>query len=456
MLRNFVAAAAVTLMIVGAAPDAVIAATREINIYGSVESLYPFIKDFLISKSCTIAKVEGIEKFDDNHRIIVGTNCHNTMACNSYSGYCYSNDTIVISLTAAPSFNSIKAVNNEGDPEYYYLDYCLAPNERRVATYNPDQTEFDPYGNLALDCRDIQLGISDLPSDGFLQISSGRKHGPNNSTYNPLISRNLITNPVDQSGLITYNPLVVPFAPFLSKNVTMKTCDGGGNSGEMCISAEDCPDSTCSAKELDNISREMLVQIFSGNAWYWSDFGAGFPDAPITICMRHAGSGAHAMLDHAIMHNQWGAGLASAESAADPIIWFNDSSSDMMKCITNFQTTDADDTSWYAIGYAKADWLENVGPGYAPYAYSPKYNGFKATRVNIRNGIYDWWSNQWMYVVPGESTNNRIVIRALVDFISNPANIHDRYWATQAEMVWDKGDDFHYPTYRGTDYPQSP
>jgi len=437
MLKKVVAASAAVLMMAGTAA----AATREINLYGA-SAQYLFWNDaagdFLRTKNCTVATDREAVQFDSSHGITVGTNC------GAYGG-----DTVVISYTSKASFDGVMAANSQVHPDAANTG-CTAANERKVATYNVDQPEYNPVGTLALDCRDITLGASDVAAESFIQISSGKLKGPNTGST-ATASRNFVANPVDGSGMITYNPLIVPFAPFLSKDVTLSTCDGGTNAGEMCATTGDCPGSTCSAKELDNVSREMLVQIFSGNAWYWSDFGAGFPAEPITVCLRHAGSGTHATLDLAIMNSKWGAGLAIAENAADPIIWFNDGSSDEMKCINgNYGTT-------YAIGYADADQLE--GTSSYPNVYQPKYNGFAPTRVNIRNGLYDWWSAQWMYEAPGELTNIHKVITDLVAFASLPANIPStkaKFWAAQNEMTWMKGSDFKYPTFQGANDPQTP
>jgi ABC-type phosphate transport system substrate-binding protein len=230
------------------------------------------------------------------------------------------------------------------------------------------------------------------------------------------------------------------------------TCSGGVNSGANCTSASQCPDVTlaqtqCKRIPLDNISRIMAVNIFSGQAWYWTDFGAWYNADPIVACLRHAGSGTHATLDWAVMRSgakDWGWPLVTTENAADPTVWFNDGSSDEMKCIN---------TLIGAIGYADADQLE--GTDNYPNVHALKYNGVEPRRTKVRNGEYDFYSNQWLYF---NRTPTQLE-EALISYASNPANIPStkaKFWATADEMVFNKGDDRVYPGFVGASNPQTP
>lgn len=432
MLKKIAAVSAAVLMVAGAT-GAAQAATRNINLYGA-SAQYLFWNDasddFLATKGCS--NIQQAE-FDSKNGITKGE------ACTSYAG-----DDVVIRYSSKASFDGVMAAKN--------LEHPDAPTSCTNKAERPMVTDISA---AALSCQDVTLGASDVAAEAFTQISSGQLKGPLGGGF---VSRNFVASPVDGSGMTTFNPLVVPFAPFVSNNVTMSTCDGGDLAGEMCSDLADCGAgaTSCTAKPLDNVSREMLVNIFSGQAWYWSDFGAGFPAEPITVCLRHAGSGTHATLDHAVMNSKWGANLVVSESAADPIVYFNDGSSDEMKCISS--NKGAITPALYAIGYADADQL-SAKPEYAPYVTSPKYNGYKATRVNIRNGLYDWFSAQWMYMNPAEAATNKAVVTDLVAFAANPDNIPStkaNYWAAQDEMTWFKDSDLTYPGYRGAAIPQLP
>jgi len=430
MFKKFVAASAAVLMMAGVAS----AATREINLYGA-SAQYLFwndaADDFMTDKGCS--GIVQAQDADKKNGITLG------YACSAYG-----DDDLIIRYSAKASFDGIMAMKNTEHPDAPTT--CTNKSERPMADVVSGTTV------TSLACKDVTLGASDVAAEAFVQQSIGSELGPNGGDF---VFRDFVSNPVDGSGLNTYNPVVVPFAPFLSKNVTMSTCDGGVDDGEMCQTLSDCGDGAtgCTAKPVANISREMMVNIFSGQATMWSDFGAGFPAQPITVCLRHAGSGTHATIDHAVMNNKWGGQLMVFENAAAPIAWFNDGSSDMMKCVTANKTTDINNTDVYAIGYADADQLE-AKPEYAPYAYRPKYNGYNPTRVNIRNGLYDWFSAQWLYEDPNEpnySLTHQVVLD-LNAFAANPAKIPStkaKYWASQDEMVFFKNSDYLYPGFRG-------
>ena len=240
----------------------------------------------------------------------------------------------------------------------------------------------------------------------------------------------------------------------------------------------------------------QAVNIFTGQVSNWTDFGAGYVELPIVACLRHAGSGTMATLDYGVIKGHgwsaaplvttetyngnsngaagpspytaidatwpadatipvtptWGAGDAAGET-----IWFNNGSSDEMKCV-NSQAG--------SIGYSDSDQLTGSGPGTYPNAAAVSYNGFFPNRVNIRNGLYDdFWTNEWLYynpshiqsIYPSTYTVYETLIADLNSFAGNPANLTTtsslgtkaEYWATQGEMAFEKNVDSAYPAYIG-------
>jgi ABC-type phosphate transport system substrate-binding protein len=106
-----------------------------------------------------------------------------------------------------------------------------------------------------------------------------------------------------------------------------------------------------------------------------------------------------------------------------------------------------------AIGYADADQLE--GTDNYPNVHALKYNGVEPRRTKVRNGEYDFYSNQWLYF---NRTPTQLE-EALISYASNPANIPStkaKFWATADEMVFNKGDDRVYPGFVGASNPQTP
>jgi hypothetical protein len=146
--------------------------------------------------------------------------------------------------------------------------------------------------------------------------------------------------------------------------------------------------------------------------------------------------------------NGWGASPVSVESATAPKACFNDKSGDEMNCVNG---------NLGAIGYADADQsLSSYGN-----TARLKYQGEEASRVNIRNGRYDFWSTQWIFENPAAPNYNvtHPWVVALMNFASDPDNVPSTkaaYWAAKNEMTFMKGTDFEYPLYLGASDPQTP
>ncbi len=320
------------------------------------------------------------------------------------------------------------------------------------------QTEANSYvlGSCSgLVCSPITVGISDVKGESFLQSSNGHVNGPLGGSN---VNRSFAG--INTSTLTSfYNPIVVPFAFYANASVTRCADGDEWNTSSACTSG-------AAPAPLSNMSRMMAVQIFSGQALYWTDLGGEFaPNFPIQACFRHAGSGTHATLDWSVMnHSIWGAALQSVEVAGtagtggSPSAWFNDSSSSMVNCIEG-------SGSWSgsgAVGYADAD------QSTSGLMTRLTYNGEAATRVNIRNGRYDFWTNEWAYENTTNSTGTlHNYVSQLMAKASLPQYIPSTviptwgaskslYWASQAEMTFEKTKDQLYPGYVGATDPQTP
>jgi hypothetical protein len=453
------------------------AATVNINIYGaSAQHLFwnDAADNFLIAQGCTNVAQDS---FDSKHGITRGT-------CGS--------DTVYIRYSSKASFDGIYAVKGAVN-----TDGCPTAFERKMV----DEASCSDWvlggtACTALKCQEVTIGASDVAGSSFVQESHGQLKGPNGGGW---VDRTFPATGVDDSGLTPKQPVVVPFGFFANNTVTKTkclgpdpleptasahkavstwgyqcydpdedghsadcigyykcvggTCSGGVNQGNSCSKATDCPDvalesTVCARIPLDNISRVMAVNIFSGQAWYWTDFGAWYNSDPIVACLRHAGSGTHSTMDWAVMRSAaaelYGWPLVTNESASDPTVWFNDGASDEMKCVNQLAG---------AIGYADADQLE--GTDNYPNVHALKYNGVEPRRTKVRNGEYDFYSNQWLYF----KTDLTALENALVAFASDPANIPStkaKFWATADEMVFNKTTDRTYPGYVGASNPQLP
>ncbi len=399
-----------------------------INLYGaSSQHLFwnDAADDFLLSKGCT--NVGRAEK-DDKNGITRGT-CGGQQVYIRYSSKASFDG--ILALLGDDSLAGSAEKCKPGDPGY--PGAALAPYYRLMVDESTCTSWTGaPNSCSGMKCQRITLGASDVAGESFVQQSRGQLKGPLGGGY---ISRSF--DGIDTAGLTSYNPLIVPFGFFVNKSVKK---DG---------------------VELDNISRMQAVQIFSGGAFAWTDFGTNYSvtggsSDDIVACFRHAGSGTHATMDFAVMRgNGWGAGLSTDETTGGPNLYFNDGSSDMMRCVNGSGSW----TGLGAIGYADADQSLSSYPN----TKALKYNGEFGTRVNIRNGMYDFWSVQWLYENPSAPEYNTThpwistgVQTApgwgLMEFASKPANVPStkaNYWAAKDEMNYMKANDQAYPTYVG-------
>jgi len=197
------------------------------------------------------------------------------------------------------------------------------------------------------------------------------------------------------------------------------------------------------------MTRLMATQIFAGQITDWQQLGLTAASTPITVCLRHSGSGTLATLDAAVMRGDYTllqtenySGAAGGYSALSPITYFNDGTSTELYCIANEAN---------AVGIADADKPNVSGsPGYTQITYQ----GAAATRVNIRNGVYDYWSPEELYYSTNASAANPLnatqgkIVATFVTYASNPANLpasENTWWAASSEMSVSKSTDFQYP-----------
>ncbi len=391
----------------------------DLNIYGaSAQFLFwnEAAKDFLTARSCTGVVNDG----DSKNGITVGT-------CGA--------DTITIRYSSKASYDGILATTGSSNP--------LAVNECGGNMFQRKMKT--AYGSTATSCVDVHLGASDVAGESFVQQSHGALKGPLGGTWTDRSFSGVPT-----TGLTPYQPLVVPFGFFANKAIKVSTCESGALAGNLCTAATaeaDCGAGVaCVANTISNITREQAVQIFGGQVYSWKDFGQSYSvdggDDTLVACLRHAGSGTHSTLDKAVMSGAMG--LVSTENVSSPTIYFNDGSSDEMNCINALAG---------AIGYADADQANKTN------TVSLKYNGIPAARNMIRNGAYDFFSNQWMYEKAGLDSVRHNLVVDLAAFAADPANLPGTkasYWSAQAEMVFNKANDSSYPAYVGASIPGTP
>jgi ABC-type phosphate transport system substrate-binding protein len=313
-------------------------------------------------------------------------------------------------------------------------------------------------------CKVVHVGTSDVAGESLIQTSSGQKLGPLGGG-----AVSYAMSGVNTTGLTPNNTVVVPFGFFVNNSVIARTCTSG-LIGNYCTADTQCDTAPANATgvcnptgtTITNISREEASLLFSGVIKNWTDLGAYFTSATpaVHVCLRHAGSGTHSALDLTVMNSGWGANTVIAEKnvttgpaalRSPPFIWFNASSGDEIKCVNGASTANPNGLNTVgAIGYADAD--QALGAANTSQNVAQlKYNGFYPTRTAIRNGLYDFYTNAWLYTNADATVANTIVndpTVGLIVYAQNPANVpasKANYWAAGAEMKYNRAADTGYP-----------
>lgn len=255
------------------------------------------------------------------------------------------------------------------------------------------------------------------------------------------------------------------------------TCTGGANVGGDCSANGnlDCPDALadtqCEGMPIDNLSRLMVLQIFSSENedWLdrWSQFGPWYPDAGIVRCMRCAGSGTHATLDMQVFR---GDASIMGKSLLGRF-YHHKSSSDLTKCVRDNGWPSSFGTPWADTGYAGDT---RLAVGYAdsdkilkstsyPGVHIVKYQGVEPARAKIENNEYNFWAAQTLYwnvaeiadpdgptvnVAPDHTALlNKLIAAAQDASFLNTITPQNMFWTTTGAMACQKSpNERAYPT----------
>jgi len=360
------------------------------------------------------------------------------IACEAANG-----KNVYIRYTSNKSVEGPRAVMNQ-DPQNNDACPLVGGVDKNRAQADWNNNESSPV--FTATCLDVNVGASDVASEAFTQQSSGNKNGTYTTTpYSEALDPATIPG-LDQIGTAA-NPVIVPFA-FFANN----------------------------ALSSNDFTRQQMLLIMSGNVYNWSQFGPGYDDKKVVLCMRHAGSGTHATLDKAIMRDD--AALPVIQALAVPYstkkagVLFHESSSDMMKCINDNGKYDTATTA--AIGYADADAIvasysngNEVKKSSAANVKRLKFNGtsegmtaanfgtygWSQMKNNIINGSYEFWASQWMYInADQEGEDTMDLYTKLTEYAANttlPCPGLGCYWSTASQLHVSKSDDFAIPTLNG-------
>jgi hypothetical protein len=383
--------------------------------------------------------------------------------------------------------------------------YCASPDAtNKACTYNFDG---------------LSLGSAAQPAECWRNVASDNITGTQNSAQAISIGSNIVAvNPmIDPFAFYVNNSVQVSTcAPGTSTVLSPKAgnlCstlnnDGNGGNSSCNVYAADgvtvTTEIACNTGNLSNISRIMATQIFSGAVTKWTDFGSAYSSTAgftnIRDCQRTAGSGTLATLDRSVMFGAtWGKALVSIDNATcypnsgnfpaclksadnlaqDTSVWFNSSTDDMLHCINTLDNAigiaDADactPTSPYTTGgssyasfhpnYATAsgsNWVVGGNtypmPNLCSNLHQIAYDGSMPFRENVRNGNYDFWSKENLYInnttYPSGTPQNTFWAN-IGTYLNNPAELTVAkvgesawYWTSVGEMRFTKSTDIVYP-----------
>ncbi|HYA42299.1 MAG TPA: hypothetical protein VEF34_13415 [Syntrophobacteraceae bacterium] len=451
------------------------------------------------------------------------TDSNNTKSTLVVGGGCTGTDGgfIFLTYTNKASWDGIDAINGVFDTANwgtYNSTYttltptanpCGAGNgdQRPVATAASCPGDATSCTGIAFSCQHIQVGVSNLEEAAIIQTTQGRLKGPMGGAYTCRGSQSQCNQttataawpPYAGSSATAQQMLAYPFAIYVNPGVTSYRCSSASGTtyyNNFCIDDSNCGGTggnhtLCIAQTIDNLSRQQIVALLSGQISNWDQFGVYYPSKPVTVCMRHAGAGTLSVLDLGVMQGStdgkgWGWDMTTSENpvtsaAGPPYFYFNDLQSDETNCLAwadgkTFSGQDSLPSSVKsgAIGYVDAD-NADVSTSCANSPLNPgswtnvgcyqriKYNGWLPTRITMHDGIYDsfWTVDRMYYNTSGAnalSPQQTTIMNQMISLAGNPTNLNSTtipnqylYYASPGELNFIRpgGNTFEYPLYQG-------
>ncbi|MEN6433425.1 MAG: hypothetical protein ABFD06_11250 [Smithella sp.] len=380
--------------------------TSDINIYGASAQF-----NFWKSKGTAYMTSQGCNSFeygyyaDAKKDYIIKASCAQGTTPETYAtrhmriSSKASFDGCLAVMGDASSFGPrVKTCDVPGNPASYKKRPMISAD---TCTYSTNPSS--PGNCTARSCETVTVGASDTDCKCFTQVTEGNKLGPLGGDY---ITSDMTELPKPADTIPVCKPMVVPFSFFVNNTVTKNSAT------------------------ISSIGYDNLQLIFSGWVFDWSQIVdtdlVPYNAQTLVACMRHAGSGTQASLEAYLMASRNCSKYNYlAWQQSDGLVYFNDGSSDMMKCVNG-------SGAWSgtgAIGYADSD--QNLS-SYPNVKRLQVYGvptpltdaGIKSAIVN---GTYNFYGEQHLYgVAPTDS---------LCTFVGTPANLSAPMAAT-SELLY--------------------
>ncbi len=435
-MKKVIKSAALGASFVALASTVAFAADLNLNIYGaSAQGKFWGTEAKLFLEApvasggagCTSTTVKGTAPGKSKLGITVGQTC-------ALAG----GDRIFIRYTEDKSVEGPRSVMNLDPTD---VDTCVTGDP----THDGMRLQADWDGSaFSAACKDVTVGASDVASESFTQESHGNINGNYDDTsFDQVLSGQVIPGATEIG--TAKQPIIVPFSFFANKELTNPV--------------------TNPTLKVDHINRQQAMLLFSGNVYNYNQFGPGFPNKKVVLCMRHAGSGTHATLDKAILRGDRSLPTEQALSVPPPVkapgVMFHESSSDLMKCVQN--NGDYSLTNAGAIGYADSDKPVGTITAAGLETMSSSYNnvvrlgyngggegmteanktayGYSALKNEIINGSYEFWASQWMYIDARQETAETVnLFNKMMDYAAGKVLTCDGtnnlgcYWLTASQL----------------------
>jgi hypothetical protein len=319
-------------------------------------------------------------KFDSNRIVIKGDNC-------TFAG----GDDIYITYTTVNSLEGIRAAKEVAP---VMADACIANGNAYRTVVDVTSCSYPSYPSegscTKTTCNDIELSTSDVEGSSFnREETHGATNGHRGGNY---LDITLVAE--STTGLKNYKPVVVPFA-FYANN------DLGG---------------ATPAAPMNNLTRTQALNIFSGSLYDWGQLKgfSAYAGKGVQLCLPHAGSGALANLDMAVMRGDLSLPTIEAVNGLPGVladVFFyqlaDSNSGGVKQCIETNGGHKGIDNDYIAIGFLNADAAATTT------MHQMKYQGASATDTEIANGSYDFWSVLNVYL---KNNDDSTVIQKMMSF----------------------------------------
>jgi len=308
---------------------------------------------------------------------------------------------------------------------------------------SPSGRQFNEFDGCTATLSELlHLAAADVRGGSFHQT------GPITNTVTPIDDTNLTDNQVT----------AVPWSIVVENHV--QKYSGSGT----------CPVlNSGSCSNVVGFSRTEVEQIFARGVTDWTQLGlvsvnadgtvnSTFGTAPISLCLRTAGSGSKAALSVAVLKDSKETPVGSTNlTLSAPGVYFGSGSSDVEDCIQG-NASNGRPAHFGAAAYLDADIADPANTsetGVLSGGYPVKLAGLLAhdpsladPKANVKCGMYLYWAFENFLYLPTLSSSNPNAFALATSFINSAGSSTvvantpaGKYWVAKSDMLVNKNVD---------------